>query len=123
MYVQLIKRCAQCWSANVKGPLALMKAALPAFNANADGGALIITSSIAVSVLLSVRPRNNSARTHNNTIQATSQAGSSMAYSVTKTAQVQLMKCLAKTQGPKIRVNAVLPGLLLTEWVRLFPVD
>lgn len=28
------------------------------------------------------------------------------------------MKCLASTQGPKIRVNAVLPGLLLTEWVR-----
>lgn len=27
------------------------------------------------------------------------------------------MKCLAATQGPKIRVNAVLPGLLLTEWV------
>ena len=27
------------------------------------------------------------------------------------------MKCLAGTQGPKIRVNAVLPGLLLTEWV------
>lgn len=27
------------------------------------------------------------------------------------------MKCLAATQGPKIRINAVLPGLLLTEWV------
>lgn len=27
------------------------------------------------------------------------------------------MKCLAHTQGPKVRVNAVLPGLLLTEWV------
>ena len=27
------------------------------------------------------------------------------------------MKCLASTQGPKIRVNAILPGLLLTEWV------
>lgn len=31
------------------------------------------------------------------------------------------MTCLAQTQGPKIRVNAVLPGLLLTEWVRLSP--
>ena len=29
------------------------------------------------------------------------------------------MKCLAQTQGPKIRINAVLPGLLLTEWVSL----
>jgi len=26
------------------------------------------------------------------------------------------MKCLAATQGPKLRINAVLPGLLLTEW-------
>lgn len=27
------------------------------------------------------------------------------------------MKCLASTQGPKVRVNAILPGVLLTEWV------
>lgn len=26
------------------------------------------------------------------------------------------MKNLASTQGPKVRVNSVLPGLLLTEW-------
>ena len=32
---------------------------------------------------------------------------------------LQLVKCLASTQGPKVRVNAVLPGLLLTEWVRI----
>ncbi len=30
---------------------------------------------------------------------------------------LHLVKCLAATQGPKIRVNAILPGLLLTEWV------
>jgi NAD(P)-dependent dehydrogenase (short-subunit alcohol dehydrogenase family) len=41
-----------------------------------------------------------------------------MPYSVTKAAQLQLVKCLAVTVGPKIRVNTVLPGLLLTEWVR-----
>ena len=40
-----------------------------------------------------------------------------MGYSVTKAAGLHLMKCLAATQGPKIRINAVLPGLLLTEWV------
>lgn len=39
-----------------------------------------------------------------------------MAYSVTKAAGQHLMKCLAATQGPKLRVNAVSPGLLLTEW-------
>lgn len=42
--------------------------------------------------------------------------GSSMAYSVTKAAQLHLVKCVAKTQGSKVRCNAVLPGLLLTEW-------
>jgi NAD(P)-dependent dehydrogenase (short-subunit alcohol dehydrogenase family) len=47
------------------------------------------------------------------------QGGSSMAYSVTKAAGIQLMKCIASTQGPKTRINAVLPGLLLTEWVSL----
>ena len=41
-----------------------------------------------------------------------------MPYSVTKAAQLHLMKCLASSQGSKLRVNAVLPGLLLTEWVR-----
>lgn len=39
-----------------------------------------------------------------------------MPYSVTKAAQQHLMKCMASTQGAKVRVNAVLPGLLLTEW-------
>ncbi|RAL59374.1 hypothetical protein DID88_006863 [Monilinia fructigena] len=43
----------------------------------------------------------------------------SMPYSVTKAAQLHLMKCLAATQGPKVRINAVLPGLLLTEWAYL----
>lgn len=40
-----------------------------------------------------------------------------MPYSVSKAAQLHLMRCLAATQGPKVRVNAVLPGLLKTEWV------
>jgi NAD(P)-dependent dehydrogenase (short-subunit alcohol dehydrogenase family) len=43
-----------------------------------------------------------------------------MPYSVTKAAQLHLMRCLASTQGPKVRVNAVLPGLLLTEWGQLY---
>ena len=42
-----------------------------------------------------------------------------MPYAVTKAAKLQLDKCLAATVGPKIRVNTVLPGLLLTEWVRM----
>lgn len=51
--------------------------------------------------------------------QGISNRGSSMAYSVSKAAGLQLMKNLAFTQGPKIRVNAILPGLMLTEWVCL----
>jgi len=76
--------------------MALVREAMPTFNANPEGGVFIITSSIA----------------------GTSLAGSSMAYSVTKAAQIHLMRCLANTQGSKVRINAVLPGLLLTDWVR-----
>lgn len=82
-------------------------------NANAEGGVFLLTSSVA-----GIAP-----------------SGSSMAYSVTKAAGLDsinrdcgrtdqllrglhLVKCLASTQGPKIRVNAILPGLLMTEWVR-----
>ncbi|KAF2399098.1 NAD(P)-binding protein, partial [Trichodelitschia bisporula] len=89
----------KCWAVNVKGQMALLREAMPTFNANPEGGVFIITSSIA----------------------GASTAGSSMAYSVTKAAQLHLMKCLASTQGPKVRVNAVLPGLLLTEWGLGYP--
>ena len=81
---------------NVKAQTHLMKAALPTFTSNLEGGVFIITSSIA--------GRNT--------------GGSSMPYSVTKAAQLHLMRCLATTQGPIVRVNSVLPGWLDTEWVR-----
>ncbi|KAK8167981.1 short chain dehydrogenase/reductase [Phyllosticta citrichinensis] len=89
----------KCWAVNVKGKLALLRAALPTFNANPDGGVFLITGSVA----------------------SVQQSGSSMAYSVTKAAQLHLMKCLAATQGDKVRVNAVLPGLLLTDWGEMYP--
>jgi len=83
-----------CFAVNVKAQAYLLRTALPTFNANPEGGSLIITSSIAGTTL----------------------GGSCMPYCVTKAAQLHLMRCLASTQGPKVRVNAVLPGLLLTEW-------
>ncbi|KAI1681665.1 S-malonyltransferase [Pyrenophora tritici-repentis] len=86
----------KCWSANVKVPKTLLSEARAKFDANPDGGLMITTGSIA----------------------AIGQGGSSMPYAVTKAAQFQLVKCLAVTVGPKIRVNTVLPGLLLTEWGR-----
>lgn len=88
----------KCWAVNVKGQHALVKEALPTFNANPEGGVFIVTSSIAGRVV----------------------NGSSMAYAVTKSAQLHLIKCVAQTQGSKLRANAVLPGLLLTEWGNLF---
>ncbi|KAI0194555.1 short chain dehydrogenase [Astrocystis sublimbata] len=47
-------------------------------------------------------------------------SGSSLAYSVTKAAQLHLMKGLAVMAAPNIRVNSVSPGLLLTEWAERF---
>ncbi|KAJ5819419.1 Short chain dehydrogenase [Penicillium riverlandense] len=84
----------KCWATNVKSSLHMFRAAKDTLNANPDGGVYIYTASIA----------------------GVSPSGSSMAYSVTKAAGLHLMKCLAQTQGPKIRVNSVIPGLLLTDW-------
>lgn len=84
-----------CYAVNVKANAILLREALPTFTGNEEGGVLIITSSIAGRIT----------------------GGSCMPYAVTKAAQLHLMRCLASTQGPKVRVNAVLPGLLRTEWV------
>ncbi|MCJ1323659.1 hypothetical protein MMC10_000320 [Thelotrema lepadinum] len=107
----------KCWAANTKSPLHLLQAATPYFKENPDGGQLILTSSVA----------------------GTAPGGSSMAYSVTKAAGIlpfpsgphpscvhalklilvaglHLVQCLAQTQGPKVRVNAVCPGIMLTDW-------
>ncbi|KAI4224726.1 MAG: hypothetical protein L6R36_004456 [Xanthoria steineri] len=88
----------KCWAVNCKGNLHLFRKALPTFNANPEGGVFLLTSSIA-----GVGPQ-----------------GSAMAYSVSKAAGLQLMKCLAATQGPKVRINAICPGLLLTDWGQTF---
>jgi NAD(P)-dependent dehydrogenase (short-subunit alcohol dehydrogenase family) len=88
-----------CYAVNVKAQAILLREALPTFNANPEGGVFLITSSIA----------------------GVGTSGSSMPYSVTKAAQLHLMRCLAGTQGPKVRVNAVAPGLLLTEWGNKYP--
>ncbi|PKX95686.1 SDR family NAD(P)-dependent oxidoreductase [Aspergillus novofumigatus IBT 16806] len=89
----------RCWTTNVKSSWYLFKEALPTFNANPDGGVFIITSSTA----------------------AVTPSGSSIPYAVTKAAGLHLMKCLAQSQGSKVRVNAVVPALLLTEWGQRFP--
>ncbi|KAI1128420.1 short chain dehydrogenase [Nemania abortiva] len=47
-------------------------------------------------------------------------SGSSLAYSVTKAAHLHLARALAVMAAPKIRVNSVSPGLLITEWAERF---
>jgi 3-oxoacyl-[acyl-carrier protein] reductase len=43
-------------------------------------------------------------------------SGSSIAYSVSKAAQLHLTKCLALALAPDIRVNGLAPGIMLTRW-------
>lgn len=88
----------RCWRMHVLGIKHLVSSSMPTFKANPEGGVVLVTSSIA--------GRNLN--------------GSSLAYSVTKAAQLHLVKCVARTQGAKLRANAVLPGLLLTEWGQQF---
>lgn len=89
----------RCFNVNVKSHLWILAAAKPYLDASEDGGSFITIASLA-----GVRP-----------------GGSSLAYSVTKAAEIHLTKGLASICGPKIRCNAVSPGLLLTEWGNRFP--
>jgi len=86
----------KCFNMNVKSHLFLFHAARK--HLEKSEGSFITTASLA-----GVKP-----------------SGSSVAYSVTKAAQIHLVKSLALIAGP-IRVNSVSPGLLLTEWGQKFP--
>ncbi|KAI0394027.1 short chain dehydrogenase [Xylariaceae sp. FL0594] len=87
----------RAFNMNVKSHLWLMHAAKK--HLDETEGAFITTASLA----------------------GTMHAGSSLAYSVTKAAQIHLVKALAVMAAPKIRVNSVAPGLMLTEWAERFP--
>lgn len=47
--------------------------------------------------------------------------GSSLAYSTCKAGLIQMTRNLARALAPDIRVNAVAPGFVETEWTREFP--
>ncbi|KAJ4003196.1 hypothetical protein NW752_011629 [Fusarium irregulare] len=87
----------KCYAANVKSHLFLCHAARKYLEQ--AKGAFVMTSSVA-----GVRP-----------------SGSSIAYSVTKAAQIHLAKSLAMVMAPNIRVNAVSPGFMETNWIADFP--
>ncbi|KAK5711643.1 hypothetical protein LTR17_018278 [Elasticomyces elasticus] len=82
----------KCFLYNVKAHLWLMHAAKA--HLEETEGAFVTTASVA-----GVKP-----------------SGSSLPYSVTKAAAIHLSKALAVICSPKIRVNSVSPGLLLTDW-------
>ncbi|KAG9237539.1 short-chain dehydrogenase/reductase-like protein sdr [Amylocarpus encephaloides] len=83
-----------CHAINIKAPFFLLRQAMPHFKANPEGGAFIVTSSIA----------------------AVKNGGSCLPYSVSKAAQLHFVRGMAGSQGVKLRINAVLPGWLRTEW-------
>ncbi|EEQ37089.1 putative granaticin polyketide synthase putative ketoacyl reductase [Clavispora lusitaniae] len=88
-----------CFGANIKSHFYLYKAAKKFFDANEEGGAFIVSASIAGRMVY----------------------GSSIPYAVSKAGLIHLVKMLSQSQGPKVRIHAVCPGLLLTEWGNRFP--
>lgn len=93
---------------NVKSHMWLMHAAKK--HLDETEGAFITTASIA-----GVIPSGSSLVSHfglRYPIRA--RVNTSQPYAVTKAAQIHLVKALAVMAAPKIRVNSVAPGLLLT---------
>lgn len=88
-----------CFQANIKSHFYLFKAAKKVFDANNEGGTFIVSASLAGRIVY----------------------GSSIPYAVSKAGLIHLVRMLAQSQGPKVRVHAVCPGLLMTEWGHRFP--
>ncbi|GAA1869001.1 SDR family NAD(P)-dependent oxidoreductase [Asanoa iriomotensis] len=80
---------------NVIGAWNTVKAAAPHLRASPIGAVVNISSMAGIRV-----------------------TGSSLPYSVSKAALNQLTRTLAKALGPRIRVNAVAPGLIDTPWTQ-----
>lgn len=84
---------SQILQVNVVGPWRMIGAALPALRAAAPGRIVNIAS------VAGLRP-----------------VGSSLPYAVSKAALIHLTRLLAKALGPDVRVSAIAPGLISTEW-------
>ena len=93
---------------------------------NDDDWDLCFTMNVKTHLWLAYAAKNSLAEAEGTFISTASVAGvkpsgSSLPYAVTKAAQIHLAKSLAVILAPKIRVNSVSPGLLLTEWGMRFP--
>lgn len=87
------------FGANIKTHFFLYRAAKKHLEKNPDGGVFLVSASVAGRMVY----------------------GSSIPYAVSKAGLIHLVKMLAKSQGNKVRIHAVCPGLLLTEWGKRFP--
>lgn len=88
-----------CFQANIKTHFFLFRAANKIFDTNVEGGTFIVSASLAGRIVY----------------------GSSIPYAVSKAGLIHLVRMLAQSQGPKVRVHAVCPGLLMTDWGKRFP--
>lgn len=86
-----------CFNANIKSHFKLYNYSRRYLDQSVDGGSFIVTASVAGRIVY----------------------GSSIPYAVSKAGLVHLVKCLAK--NGTIRVHAVCPGLLMTDWGKKFP--
>lgn len=86
------------FGANIKSHFFLYRAAKKHLEKNDAGGVFLVSASVAGRMVY----------------------GSSIPYAVLKAGLIHLVKMLAKSQGNKVRVHAVCPGLLLTEWGKRF---
>jgi len=85
-------------STNLLGPYRCSHAAADALKAG-DGGAIVSTASIA----------------------GINSVGSSIAYGASKAGLINMTRNLARALSPKVRVNAVAPGLVRSPWTENWP--
>ena len=84
------------FDANVFGPFYLTRAAMPHLQRGEGDHSILITGSVA-----GLRP-----------------VGSSIVYAMTKAAVHHMVRLIAKSFGPRVRCNAIAPGLIDTELAR-----
>lgn len=83
------------YKVNVVGAYQMVRACAPALKATGDGAIVNVSS-----------------------ISAKNGMGSSIAYAASKGALLTMTLSLARSLGPQVRVNAICPGLIDTNWTR-----